>query len=129
MRDEQIWFATSFVQIYAVLHAVWSTITRKDPSNAWNCKCPVWPLYAHFIATVVAVCYNTADWVKRSFEEPWVWVSCIGSAMFALHSLWPVVSFGLGVTMPPAFYTRVFGMLVVMTLVSLWLLGEGGAQR
>ena len=26
--------------------------------------------------------------------------------------------------MPPAFYTRVFGMLVVMTLVSMWLLGE-----
>lgn len=46
--------------------------------------------------------------------------------MFGLHSLWPVVSFGLGVTMPPAFYTRIFGMLVVMTVVSLWLLGEGG---
>lgn len=126
MRDEQIWFATSFVQIYAVLHAVWGTITRKDPSNAWECKCPVWPLHAHFVAIFGAVCYNTADWAARSYEEPWVWVSCIGSAMFALHSLWPVVSFGLGVTMPEAFYTRVFGMLVVMTLVSMWLLGESG---
>ncbi|CAM9857880.1 unnamed protein product, partial [Ectocarpus fasciculatus] len=124
MRDEQIWFATSFVQIYAVMHAVWGTITRKDPSNAWECKCPVWPLYVHFVAVIIAVCFNTADWAARSYEEPWVWVSCIGSALFALHSLWPVVSFGLGVTMPEAFYTRVFGMLVVMTLVSLWLLGE-----
>ncbi|CAM9618770.1 unnamed protein product [Ectocarpus sp. 8 AP-2014] len=126
MRDEQIWFATSFVQIYAVMHAVWGTITRKDPSNAWECKCPVWPLYLHFVAIAIAVCFNTADWAARSYEEPWVWVSCIGSALFALHSLWPVVSFGLGVTMPEAFYTRVFGMLVVMTLVSLWLLGESG---
>ncbi|CAM9502564.1 unnamed protein product, partial [Ectocarpus sp. 13 AM-2016] len=126
MRDEQIWFATSFVQIYAVMHAVWGTITRKDPSNAWECKCPVWPLYLHFVAITIAVCFNTADWAARSYEEPWVWVSCIGSALFALHSLWPVVSFGLGVTMPEAFYTRVFGMLVVMTLVSLWLLGESG---
>lgn len=128
MRDEQIWFATSFVQIYAVMNAVWGKLMRKDPSNAWECKCPVWPLYAHFLATMVAIVFNTWGWVARSFEEPWVWVSCIGAGLFSLHSLWPVVSFGLGVTMPPAFYTRVFGMLIVMTLVSMWLLGEGGGQ-
>lgn len=78
--------------------------------------------------TAIAVGYNTIGWVKRDFEQPWVWVSCVGSALFALHSLWPVVSFGLGVTMPPAFYTRVFGMLVVMTLVSLWLLGDSSSN-
>ncbi|CAM9426184.1 unnamed protein product [Choristocarpus tenellus] len=124
MRDEQLWFATSFVQLYAVWHALWGTITRKDPSNAWTAKCPVWPLYATFISTLVSSVYNTRGFMERDFESPWVWVSCIGSSLFALHSLWPVVAFGLGVTLPPAFYTRVFGVLVVMTLVSLWLLGS-----
>ncbi|CAM9254221.1 unnamed protein product, partial [Discosporangium mesarthrocarpum] len=124
MRDEQIWFSTSFVQIYAVWHAVWGTISRKDPSNAWTAKCPVWPLYVTFLVLIVSSSYNTYLWSQNNFESPWVWVSCMGSSLFALHSMWPVVAFGLGVTLPPTFYTRIFGILVVMTLVSLWLLGS-----
>ncbi|CAM9128076.1 unnamed protein product [Discosporangium mesarthrocarpum] len=124
MRDEQIWFASCFVQIYAMCHCLWGSCRGKDPSNAWTARCPVWPLYITFLGVISSSVYNTFDWINRGFETPWVWVSCLGASFFALHSMWPVVAFGLGVTLPPTFYTRIFGLLIVISLVSIWLIGS-----
>ncbi|KAG5176027.1 cellulose synthase, family GT2 [Tribonema minus] len=122
MRDEQVWFATTYVQLQAVCNVIWCKLLRRDPADAWTATCPVWPLYAQFLAIAAAMVANTGYWIQRGFTSPWVWVSCMGAGLFALHSLWPLVSFGLGVTLPPAYYNRVFGMLILMTLVAFWML-------
>jgi Cellulose synthase len=122
MRDEQVWFATSYVQLYAIVNVVMTKLLRRDPANAWTATCPVWPLYVQFLTIIAALICNGVYWVKRGFSDPWVFISVLGAALFALHSLWPMVSFGLGITSPPAFYNRVFGMLIVMTLVAFWML-------
>ena len=122
MRDEQIWFSTAYVQLYAIANVVVTKLLRRDPANAWTATCPVWPLYAQFLLIIAALLTNLVYWVNRGFADPYIFISVLGAALFALHSLWPMVSFGLGVTLPPAYYTRVFGLLIVMFLVAFWML-------
>ncbi|CAM9163729.1 unnamed protein product [Phaeothamnion confervicola] len=124
MRDEQFWFSTSYVQLFAMMNVTYGTITRADPADAWLTTCPVWPLYGTFFLIMAAAVFNTAKWMggTPAFDAPWVWVSCMGACVFAMHSLWPMVSFGLGITAPPAYYNRVFGLLVAMTIVALWMM-------
>ncbi|CAM9444245.1 unnamed protein product [Chrysoparadoxa australica] len=121
MRDEQIWFCTSYVQIYAILNVLWTTISRRDPADAWyaTATCPTWPLFATFGLICCTSILNSVYWVRplaiTSMSQT-VTYPCL----FALHSLWPMVSFGLGITVPPAFYVRVFGLLMLMVLISFW---------
>lgn len=117
-----MWFATAYVQIFALFNVLRTRLLRRDPADAWTATCPVWPVYLQFLAITAAMVNNTVSWARSNFDMPWVWVSCMGACLFALHSIWPLVSFGLGLTMPPAFYTRVFGMLILMTLVAFWML-------
>jgi len=131
LREEQVWMATSYVQLYALMQAIWQKIVsatiaiNKDTNNSgqgsnWSLDCPTWPLYAMFFLQFAAMITSSVRWFKNDFEEPWVWMSSMGASMLATYMLWPVVVSGLKLPPLSKFYMRytVLGLFIIV--VAAW---------
>jgi len=127
LREEQVWMATSYVQLYAFVSSVWSRIKRattalsKDSgSSTWSVDCPVWPLYLIFAAQFAGCIVTSVRWFRQGFEQPWVWVSSMGGAAMAIWMLWPVVVKGLRLPPLSKFYMRYMALAAFIVIVAAW---------
>ncbi|CAM9616241.1 unnamed protein product [Choristocarpus tenellus] len=128
-RDEQTWLSTTYVQIYAFLQVLWTSVTRSNPENAWKTKVPTWPLTLAFLAQFLALAgaiYRVVDigfvlWYANFFSI--VVVACL-----ALHALWPMVSLSLGWKVPSFYFIKLFLWVIlgIAAIVIANVLGDSG---
>lgn len=128
LREEQVWMATSYVQIWAFISSVIARIKRattaltRDNAAAsnWSVDCPVWPLYIVFFSEFAGLVVTTVHWSTNKFEQPWVWASSFGSALLAIWMLWPVVVKGLRLPPLSKFYMRYLALAAFIIVVAAW---------
>jgi len=129
LREEQVWMATSYVQLYALIQAIWKRIQRatisinKDQDGQgsnWSLDCPTWPLYAMFFLQFAAMITTSVRWFRGGFEQPWVWMSSMGASMLATYMLWPVVVRGLKLPPLSKFYMRYTVLGLFIMVVAAW---------
>ncbi|CAM9372117.1 unnamed protein product [Phaeothamnion confervicola] len=92
LTDEQFWISTCYVQLWALFTGVKDWITRADPDNAWNSKCPTWPLPLTFFTLVGCCIYTTVHWIYFGcpMAKVFVWFASLGACLIVLHSMWPM---------------------------------------
>jgi hypothetical protein len=90
---QQVWLATTYVQVYAFLSMLNTALRCQKHENAWAIKAPVWPLFAVFAGEFLAI-GGALFWVGRFGFDNWAQnlLSVLASAALAIYALWPMVS-------------------------------------
>jgi hypothetical protein len=96
---QQVWLATTYVQVYAFLSMLNTALRCQKHENAWAIKAPVWPLFAVFVGEFLAI-GGALFWVGRFGFDHWSQnlLSVLASAALAIYALWPMVSMQVSTT-------------------------------
>ncbi|KAG5191792.1 cellulose synthase, family GT2 [Tribonema minus] len=107
-RDEQVWLSTTYVQIYAFLSMLWTSLRCQKHENAWAIKAPTWPLFTVFFGQVAAL-GGGLFWVGKYGFRAWAQnlISVFASALLCMHALWPMVSLQMGWKIPSMYIIKI----------------------
>ncbi|KAG5175292.1 hypothetical protein JKP88DRAFT_250206, partial [Tribonema minus] len=117
-RDEQVWLSTTYVQIYAFLSMLWTSLRCQKHENAWAVKAPVWPLFAVFAGEFAAL-GGALFWVAHFGFDNWAQnlISVVASALLAVYALWPMVALQMRWRAPSAYHLKVLVWAALGALV------------